>query len=155
MLAISSPAFADGGPIPRAHTCDGADLSPPLVWSGIPEGTRELALVVDDPDAPRGVFVHWVLYGLAPGVTSLPAGLPKDAMIQRPVTASQGVNDFREIGYRGPCPPRGAPHRYHFTLYALDAPPAVPPGASKAVLLKAMQGHILAQATMIGRYGRG
>jgi hypothetical protein len=155
MLRISSPAFADGGPIPRAHTCDGADLSPPLVWSGLPEATKELALIVEDPDAPRGVFIHWVLYQLPPSVSTLPAGLPRDAAITQPVRARQGLNDFQQAGYRGPCPPKGPAHRYVFKLLALDAELDVPAGASKAVLLKAAEGHILDRATTTGKYGRG
>lgn len=155
MLRISSPAFADGGPIPRAHTCDGADLSPPLIWSGAPETTRELALILDDPDAPRGVFTHWVLYKLPPSATTIPSGFPKEATTAQPVSARQGLNDFQQVGYRGPCPPQGPPHRYHFRLYALDADLDVPAGASKAVLLKAMAGHVIEEAGMIGKYGRG
>lgn len=155
MLTISSPAFSDGGPIPRAHTCDGADLSPPLTWSGVPVGARQLALIADDPDAPGRVWVHWVLYGLAPSVTGLPAGLPKEGEIMKPVAARQGMTDFRRVGYGGPCPPPGPAHRYVFTLYALDTELKVPPGATKAVLLEAMKGHVLEEAKVIGKYGRG
>lgn len=147
MLAISSPAFSDGGPIPRAHTCDGADLSPPLTWSGVPSGAKQLALIVDDPDAPGRVWVHWVLYRLAPSVTGLPAGGAKDGV--------QGTNDFRRLGYGGPCPPPGPAHRYVFTLYALDTELKLPPGATKDVLLGAMKGHVLEEAKTIGKYGRG
>ena len=106
-MKIMSPAFSEGGPIPRAHTCDGADLSPPLAWSGIPEGTRELALIMDDPDAPRGTWVHWVLYGIPVTVTGLAAGISSEAELRRPITAKQGVTDFRRTGYGGPCPPPG------------------------------------------------
>lgn len=153
-LRISSPAFADGGPIPRAHTCDGADLSPPLLWEGAPAGTKSFALVVDDPDAPNGTWVHWVLYGLDGTVSNLPAGLPTTPQITGPVRGVQGLNDFRRSGYGGPCPPPGRPHRYVFTLHALDTSLSLPPGASKAVLLDAMKGHVLADARMIGTYGR-
>src|SRR5262245_31157818 len=130
MFKIYSPAFSDGGPIPRAHTCDAADLSPPLAWSGVPDGTQELALVVDDPDAPGKTWVHWVLYGILPSVTGLSAGLPRDPELKTPIVARQGSNDFRRVGWGGPCPPPGPAHRYFFTLYALSQPAKVPPGAS-------------------------
>ena len=155
MLTITSPAFSSDGPIPRAHTCDGADQSPPLSWSGVPAAARQLALVVDDPDAPGRTFVHWVLYGLPPSLTGLPTGVPRDPQLGRPVTAIQGTNDFRRTGWNGPCPPPGPAHRYVFTLYALDAELHVPPGATKAVLLDAAKDHVLEQAQLIGRYGRG
>jgi Raf kinase inhibitor-like YbhB/YbcL family protein len=154
VFKLYSPAFSDGGPVPRAHTCDAADLSPPLAWSGIPEGTRELALIVDDPDAPGKTWVHWVLYGLAPSLTGLSAGLPRDAEIKTPIVAMQGVNDFRRIGWGGPCPPPGPAHRYVFTLYALSQPAKVPPGASKAVLLDAIKKIGLGEAKLMGKYGR-
>lgn len=155
MLAISSPAFSDGGPIPRAHTCDGADLSPPLTWSGVPSGAKQLALIVDDPDAPGRVWVHWVLYGVTPSVSTLPAGVANDGELQKPVAARQGTNDSRRLGYGGPCPPPGPAHRYVFTLYALDTELKLPPGATKDVLLGAMKGHVLEEAKTIGKYGRG
>jgi Raf kinase inhibitor-like YbhB/YbcL family protein len=125
-----------------------------LRFSGIPQGAKELVLIVDDPDAPVGVFVHWVLYGLSPSVTSLPAGLPKDPTLTKPVEARQGVNDFRKLGYNGPCPPRGPAHRYFFKLYALDRKSNLPGGATKAVVLKAMEGHILEETTLVGTYAR-
>src|SRR5262249_3898524 len=106
-MKLTSPAFSDMGPVPRAHTCDGADLSPPLVWSDVPAGAKQLALIVDDPDAPRGVFVHWVLYGLSPDVKGLASGFPRDAETVKPVKARQGVNSYPATGYRGPCPPPG------------------------------------------------
>lgn len=155
MLTISSTAFSHGGPIPRAHTCDGADQSPPLRFSNVPQAAEQLALIVDDPDAPVGVFVHWVLYGLPAAVGALPAGLPKDGELAQPVKARQGLNDFRKVGYNGPCPPRGPAHRYFFKLYALDAELNLPPGATKALLLKAMEGHIIEEATLMGTYSRG
>ncbi len=153
MLEITSPAFSDGGPIPRAHTCDGADLSPPLTWHGAPDATKAFALVVDDPDAPGGTWVHWVLYGIDGSATNLPAGMPATPRPGQP-TVTQGTNDFRRSGYGGPCPPKGRPHRYVFTLFALDTPIALPPGATKAVLLDAIKGHVLEQAKMLGTYGR-
>lgn len=154
MLEITSAAFSDGGPIPRGHTCDGADLSPPLGWTGVPESTKSFALIVDDPDAPGGTWVHWVLYGLPASVTSLPSGVPTEPEIAQPVTAKQGLNDFGRSGYGGPCPPEGPAHRYFFQLYALDADVDVPPGAAKGVLLRAMKGHVLEEARLVGRYGR-
>jgi hypothetical protein len=153
-MQITSPAFSDRGPIPRAHTCDGADQSPPLAWTGVPPDARQLALIVDDPDAPGRVFVHWVLYGIVPSVTALPSGLSRDARLTGAIAALQGTNDFRKTGYNGPCPPPGGPHRYVFTLYALKQELALPPGATKAVLLDAMKGHVLEQATLTGTYGR-
>jgi len=154
MLTLTSPAFSNDGPIPRAHTCDGADQSPPLAWTGVPPAAKQLALVVDDPDAPGRTFVHWVLYGLPPSVTGLPTGVPREPQLPKPVTAIQGVNDFRRTGWNGPCPPPGPAHRYVFTLYALDAELKVPPGATKAALLDAIKGHVVEQAQLIGRYGR-
>jgi Raf kinase inhibitor-like YbhB/YbcL family protein len=154
MLTITSPAFGADGPIPRAHTCDGADQSPPLVWSGVPDGTRQLALIVDDPDAPGRTFVHWVLYALPPKTTGLPAGMPRDGTLVKPVAAVQGMNDFRRVGWNGPCPPPGPAHRYVFTLYALDTELKLPPGATSAVVVMAAQQHIREQAQVIGRYGR-
>ncbi|MBI3981913.1 MAG: YbhB/YbcL family Raf kinase inhibitor-like protein [Gemmatimonadetes bacterium] len=153
-MQITSPAFSDRGPIPRAHTCDGADQSPPLAWTGVPPDARQLALIVDDPDAPGRVFVHWVLYGIVPSVTALPSGLSGDARLTGAIAALQGTNDFRKTGYNGPCPPPGGPHRYVFTLYALKQELALPPGATKTVLLEAMKGHVLEQATLTGTYGR-
>ena len=136
--------------IPRKHTCDGPDVSPQLAWDYVPAGTKSLALVCDDPDAPRGAWAHWVIFNLPPGLRELHGDLPK----QRELTngARQGVNDFGEIGYSGPCPP--ALHRYYFRLYALDAPLSLVPGASKAQLLKAVEGHILSQGQLMGRYKR-
>lgn len=154
MLEITSPAFADGGPIPRAHTCDGADLSPPLAWTGVPDGTKQLALIMDDPDAPGGTWVHWVLYALSPHVTALPSGFPKTAETRKPAAARQGVNDFKRAGYGGPCPPKGPAHRYFFKLYALSKDVALPPAASRDVLVTAMRGSILEEARLIGKYGR-
>ena len=154
MFRIYSPAFSDGGPISRAHTCDGADLSPPLAWSDVPDGTRELALIVDDPDAPNGMWVHWVLYGVGPAVRGLPAGLPRDADLKAPVAARQGMTGFRRPGWGGPCPPPGPAHRYVFTLYALGEKTTVPPGASKAILLEAMKAITIGEAQLIGKYGR-
>lgn len=158
-MQLTSPAFSHGGPIPRRYTGEGEDLSPPLQWSGVPEGTQELALICDDPDAPTPEpWVHWVLYKIPPQTTSLPEGLPKTAQLSEPAGAMQGKNSWttgQTIGYRGPMPPPGhGVHHYHFTLYALDRPLSLSPGESKKNLLQKMQGHILATATLIGTYQR-
>lgn len=154
MLEMFSPAFADGGPIPRAHTCDGADMSPPLVWSGVPDTTQSLALIVEDPDAPAGNWVHWVVYNMPHGLGGLPSGVPTDPEPGRPAGARQGVNDFRRIGYGGPCPPKGPAHRYVFTLYAVESVVSLPPGSTKALLIESLKGHVLAQASFTGTYAR-
>ncbi|MFQ5897437.1 MAG: YbhB/YbcL family Raf kinase inhibitor-like protein [Candidatus Methylomirabilia bacterium] len=149
---LQSPAFSAGSEIPAKHTCDGPDRSPPLRWTDPPSGTNGFALIVDDPDAPVGTWVHWVLYGLAATLRELPEGVPaKDAV---PGIGVQGVNDFRRVGYGGPCPPRGPAHRYFFTLYALDIELALPSRNSKAETLKAMEGHVLGKAELMGRYRR-
>jgi hypothetical protein len=151
-IQITSPAFTEGQPIPRKYTCDAEDASPPLAWSGVPAEVKSLALVVDDPDAPVGNWVHWVFYNLPPSLTTLKEGIAKTPAVEG--VGTQGTNDFRKIGYGGPCPPRGKPHRYFFKLYALDTSLSLPPGASKADLEKAMRGHILAQGQLIGTYSR-
>lgn len=149
---IKSSAFQHEGDIPRKYTCDGADVSPPLNWTSPPRGTKSLALICDDPDAPVGTWVHWVLFGLPPETRELPEGIPTDKVI--PNGGKQGINDFGNIGYGGPCPPPGPAHRYFFKLYALDAEPDLKPGATKKELVKAMDKHILAQAELMGRYRR-
>ena len=151
-LEMTSAAFAQGADIPAKYTCRGADVSPPLTWSGAPEGTKSFALICDDSDAPVGTWVHWVLYGLPPGVAALPEGVAKTGTLED--GARQGTNDFERIGYGGPCPPPGAPHRYIFTLYALNVELNLRPGAKKYELLAAMEGHILGQAQLMGRYER-
>jgi Raf kinase inhibitor-like YbhB/YbcL family protein len=151
-LTVSSPAFIEGGTIPKKYSCDGENISPALNWSGIPQGTKSLALIVDDPDAPIGVFVHWVLYGMGSNLNGLPEGVGKSAVVTG--IGLQGTNDYRKIEYDGPCPPKGSNHRYYFKLYALDAAIELKTGASKAVLEKAMQGHILAQGQLMGKFGR-
>ena len=152
-FTLGSPAFGPSAEIPRRYTCEGEDLAPPLAWSGAPGGTRSFALVVDDPDAPdpaapRTVWVHWVLYDLPPATTALPAGATAATL---PGGSHEGVNDWKQRGYRGPCPPVGR-HRYVHTLYALDVwlPELGEP--TKAALLRAMDGHVLAQATLVGTY---
>ena len=149
---LTSTAFAAGGTIPKKFTCDGPDVSPALVWADPPAATKSLALIMDDPDAPVGTWVHWVLYDLPSSVRDLPEAVPKQEEL--PSGARQGRNDFRKIGYGGPCPPAGPAHRYFFKLYALEAKVNLKPGATKADLEKAMKGHILAQTELMGRYGR-
>ena len=150
-MEIKSPAFAQGGLIPSKHTCDGQDVSPPLTWSGAPAGTQGFAVISDDPDAPAGTWVHWVIWNIPARTQALEENVPKlDAL---PNGARQGTNDFRRVGYGGPCPPSGT-HRYSFRLYALDAPVDLKSTATKRELEKAMQGHVLARAELMGKYGR-
>lgn len=151
-LELTSPAFANGQPIPARYTADERDLSPPLAWSGVPAATRSLTLIVDDPDAPVGTWVHWVLYDLPPATNALPEGVDKSQFVLG--GARQGLNDFRRLGYGGPAPPRGNPHRYCFKLYALDQLLDLKPGLTKKELLKAMEGHVLAAGELIGTYQR-
>jgi Raf kinase inhibitor-like YbhB/YbcL family protein len=150
-MTLASPAFVHQGLIPARHTCDGADLSPPLLFSGVPAGAASLVLVCDDPDAVSGVFDHFVLFNLSPATPGLPEGLPAAARYAD--GSLSGKNGWGRLGYGGPCPPSGV-HRYVFTLYALDARLELPPGATKKDVLRAAKGHILAAATLIGRYGR-
>lgn len=149
---LTSSAFRDGEMIPATYSADGADHSPPLAWSGQPPATVSLALVCDDPDAPRGTWVHWVLFNLPGDTRGLPEHTPPDGAL--PNGAQQGKNDFGKLGYGGPAPPRGKPHRYFFKLYALDASLKLPAGATKDQLLKAMQGHVLAETRLMGQYRR-
>jgi len=150
-MEIKSPAFAHGDLIPPKYTCDGADVSPPLSLAGVPAGTKSLALIADDPDAPAGTWVHWVVWNIPAGTKSLEEGIPaKEAL---PNGVRQGTNDFRRVGYGGPCPPSGT-HRYFFKLYALDTTLNLPATATKQDLEKGMQGHTLAQAELMGRYSR-
>jgi Raf kinase inhibitor-like YbhB/YbcL family protein len=153
-LSITSEAFEAGGEIPRKYTCDGEDLAPPLAIDGIPDGVRSLALIVDDPDAPdpaapQRVFVHWVLYDLPPAATALPEG-PGEA----PAGARAGTNDWGRTRYGGPCPPIGR-HRYFFKLYALDMALGDLEAPTKARLLEAMEGHVVARTELMGTYRRG
>lgn len=145
-LTITSPAFAGGGVIPAKYTCDGADVSPPLVIGPVPAGTGSLALIMDDPDAPMGTWVHWVVWNIPPQAREIPEnGLPSGA--------SQGRNDWKRNSYGGPCPPSGT-HRYLFRLYALDAPLNLGSSTTKADLARAMQGHVLAQGELMGTFHR-
>lgn len=152
-LAISSSAFGPGEEIPRRYTCEGEDISPPLAWADPPDGTKSLAFVIDDPDAPdpanpRMTWVHWVLFNIPPTATALPEAIKPDAL---PAGTVQGLNDWKRPGYGGPCPPKGR-HRYFHKLYALDTILSGLGTAAKADLEKAMRGHILAEAQLIGTY---
>ena len=151
-MELTSTAFTNGAAIPAKHTCDARNSSPPLKWSGVPAGAKSLALLVDDPDAPVGTWVHWVLYDLPATATELAEDLPKSQYIAG--GARQGLNDFKHLGYGGPCPPPGKPHRYFFKLYALDAALDLKPGLKKKELEAAMEKHILAQAQLMGTYQR-
>lgn len=150
-IRITSTAFEEGSMIPKRYTCDGEDVSPPLAWTGIPEGTESLALICDDPDAPMGTWIHWVLFNIPADTKELAANIPPEKVLEN--GAKHGVNDFRNHGYGGPCPPGGT-HRYYFKLYALDTGINLEAGISKAQLLKAMEGHILAEGHLMGRYRR-
>jgi Raf kinase inhibitor-like YbhB/YbcL family protein len=152
VLVVSSPAFQEGGKIPAKYTCEGQDVSPALTWGEPPVATRSFVLIVDDPDAPGGVFTHWVLFNLPAGNRELSEAVPAQAKL--PNGSLQGKNDFGKIGYGGPCPPRGRSHRYRFTIYALDQPLDLKAGASKRQVINAMQAHILAQSQLIGTYQR-
>lgn len=151
-FAISSASFSAGGDIPKKFTCDGPDLSPELSWTDAPAGVRSFALIADDPDAPVGTWTHWVLFDLPPQTTGLPEGVAK--VDELPSGGRQGRNDFRKIGYGGPCPPPGKPHRYFFKLYALDRLLNLKPGSSKQEAEQAMQGHIVGQTELMGKYRR-
>ena len=153
-ITIESTAFDAGETIPGKYTGEGPDVSPPLRWSGVPPGTRELALVCDDPDAPRPQpWVHWVIYGLPGTLAGLPEDVPKDARLNLP--AHQGPTDFGRIGYGGPMPPKGhGRHRYFFRLYALDAALELPPGLDKTRLLTAIRPHVIGEGEIVGTYER-
>jgi Raf kinase inhibitor-like YbhB/YbcL family protein len=151
-ISLRSPAFEDGKPIPNRYTCEAEDVSPPLTWSGLPAGTMTIALICDDPDAPMGTWVHWVLYGVPATQDSLEENLATKPEL--PNKARQGVNDFRSTGYGGPCPPPGKTHRYFFKIYALNADLVLKPGANKKQLLDAMKGHIIGEGQLMGTYKR-
>ena len=150
-MVLTSPAFVEGATIPRQYTCDGANVSPPLAWRAAPAAAQSLALVVDDPDAPSGVWVHWVLFNLSPSASGLPEGLPQDKVVAG--GALQGINSGRATGYSGPCPPSGT-HRYYFKLYALDTTLSLAANAAAKDVQAAMQGHVMAEAQLMGRYAR-
>ena len=156
MLTLTSAAFADHHPIPKKYTCEGADTSVPLAWSGAPAATKSFALIVDDPDAPdpaapRMTWVHWVLYNIPPGTQALPEGASSAAL---PSGAVEGPNDFKRVRYGGPCPPIGR-HRYFFKLHALDTVLSASAALDKKALQAAMQGHVLDHAELVGTYQKG
>lgn len=150
-IDVRSSAFGEGERIPSDFTCEGADMSPPVEWSGVPAHAKSLAILVDDPDATAGDWVHWLAYDLPPSLTQLPAGIPEGGRLS--IGGSQGRSDFGSLGYGGPCPPSGT-HRYFFKVYALDAVLHLKPGATKKELLEAMQGHVLAEGRLTGTYER-
>ncbi len=150
-IVVSSEAFKDGETIPVEYTCDGKNISPALLWEGIPAGAKSIALIMDDPDAPGGMFVHWVLYNIPASTRKLPEGMPKNETLGD--GSRQGMTDFGRVGYGGPCPPKGT-HRYYFKIHALDTMLSLQPGASKKQLEDAMKGHILEQGELMGRYER-
>ena len=150
-IQLTSTAFSDGAMIPKRFTCDGEDVSPPLSWSGLPAGTGSLALICDDPDAPVGTWDHWVLFNIPAPATGLPEDVPAKASLDD--GSVHGNNSWGRPGYGGPCPPGGT-HRYFFKLYALDIELNLKPGATKSQLVKAMEGHILDQGQLMGKYRR-
>jgi Raf kinase inhibitor-like YbhB/YbcL family protein len=151
-FTLRSSDFANGADIPRAFTCDGEDRSPALEWSEAPAGTKSFALIADDPDAPVGTWVRWVIFNIPGGARWLKGGVEKKDQLAD--GTRQGLNDFHKTGYNGPCPPPGKPHRYFFKLYALSAELTLPAGASKSELERAMEGHILSRAEWMGRFKR-
>ena len=151
-LELSSPAFKAGEYIPEVFSCGGRDISPSLTWQGVPPGTVTLALTCTDPDAPVGIWVHWIIFNLPASLRGLEDNFPVRANL--PSGIRQGMNDFRKIGYLGPCPPPGRPHRYFFRLYALDRQLDLPAGVSRPDLEKAMKGHILEEAELMGLFRR-
>ncbi|GJL78778.1 MAG: hypothetical protein NPINA01_17670 [Nitrospinaceae bacterium] len=150
-MQLTSKAFLDGGTIPKKHTCDGENVSPTLEWGSVPDDAMTLALILDDPDAPGGTFVHWILYNLPAHITEIQDDLLREGQLEN--GTMQGQNDFKNIGYGGPCPPSGT-HRYVFKLYALDRELELQPGATKKQLLQAMEGHILDRAQFVGTYSK-
>lgn len=151
-LTVASAAFLMNAAIPFRHTCKGENVSPPLTWTGAPAGTRSFAVLMDDPDAPGGDWVHWILFNLPPDVTSLNAAVPRASRLLS--GAIQGINDFGAAGYGGPCPPPGRAHRYVFHVYALDTLLDLKSAARKADLLRAMEGHIVACGELVGTFSR-
>ena len=149
---ISSPAFKNGEFIPVKYTCDGADISPPIKWENIPKGTKSLVLIVEDPDAPIGIFTHWIVYDIPANTEGIAENFPKKPEVKG---IKQGINDFGKIGYNGPCPPPGKPHRSFFKLYALDKETlGIQAGASREKVINALNGHIIGATQIMGLYGR-
>jgi len=153
-IELLSAAFNEGEAIPIQYTCDGANVSPPLRWGGIPKNSQSLAIICEDPDAPSGVFIHWVIYNLPPIVSDMPEATPTTKELAES-GAIQGRNDFDNIGYDGPCPPPGNPHRYFFNLYALDTKLQLRARATKQEFERAAKGHIIAKGRLMGTYERG
>ncbi|MBI4350179.1 MAG: YbhB/YbcL family Raf kinase inhibitor-like protein [Elusimicrobia bacterium] len=157
-LTVTSPAFGNNEYIPAKHACGGPDVSPELKWAGLPEGAKSVAVIMDDPDAPPGTWVHWILFNIPPALDGLKENVAKTEVL--PDGSRQGrvwgvsEDDFSRIGYFGPCPPPGKPHRYFFKVYVLDELLGLPAGTTKSALLKAMEGHILARAELVGLYKR-
>lgn len=150
-ITVTSPAFTEGGTIPSKYTCDGKNISPPLKWAGATPAAKSFALISDDPDAPMGTWVHWVMWNIPANVNELAENIPTDKDL--PNGSKQGITDFRRYGYGGPCPPSGT-HRYYFKLYALDTMLDLPANTTKADLLNAMKGHILAEGQLMAKYKR-
>lgn len=157
-FTVTSPAFENNSYIPKKHACGGEDVSPELKWAGLPGGAESVAVIMDDPDAPPGTWVHWVLFNIPASLQGLKENIAKTELL--PDGSRQGLvwgvneDDFSRTGYYGPCPPPGKPHRYFFKVYALDRLLDLPAGATKGALLKAMEGHILARAELVGLYKR-
>lgn len=151
-LEMKSSAFENGGFIPSKYTCEDEDISPPLSWSDVPKGTKSFALICDDPDAPFGVWVHWVIFNIPADKRKLEENILKKGLL--PERIIQGLNDFGKVGWGGPCPPPGKPHRYIFKLYALDTILSIEEGATKEELIEAMKSHILTETKLIGIYQR-
>lgn len=154
IFTLKSEAFSQGSEIPLEYTCLGENLSPPLCWENLPEGTRSLVLICEDTDAPRGIFTHWVLYNIPPSLSALPKGVGKinEAVIMEHIF--QGKNDFGKLGYGGPCPPPGKPHRYFFRLIAIDTELPQEAGLTRKQVLELIEGHILGEAQLMGMFGR-
>jgi Raf kinase inhibitor-like YbhB/YbcL family protein len=151
-IAVSSAAFVQGRPVPARYACTGEDLSPAVRWTGAPAGTQSFVVVLEDPDAPGGVFTHWIVYGIPPDQQELPEGLPAEPVVAGGIL--QGSNDFGSVGYRGPCPPRGPAHRYVLRVYALDGMPNLAAGADRIALDRVISGHILATGDTSAAFSR-
>lgn len=151
-MKIQSSAFAAGAAIPAKYTCSGENVSPPLTWSGVPASAQSLVLIVHDPDSPSGDYTHWLLYAMPGGTSQLAENVAKEPEVAG--VGRQGTNDFRKLGYGGPCPPPGKPHRYLFHLYALDVLPGLATGARRAEVEDAIRGHVVAEGELIGTFGR-
>ena len=149
-MKVTSKAFREGEMIPKQYTCEGANLSPQLAWGDVPEKTKSIALIVEDPDAPGKTFIHWVAFNIPASARELPENVPAQENISG--GGRQGMNDFKKVGYGGPCPPSGSAHRYYFKLYALDTELNLDSSATKDQLLKAMEGHVLGEGQLMGKY---